>query len=273
MARVQSLDVLRGIAVLMVLVAHAFDGRLAMLGEYGVDLFFMLSGYLISGLLFAELDATGRLRLGRFWLRRGLKIWPSYFVSYGLMLSLLCIRDLRHGVAMAPRLHDAIPNLVFLQNYWRPETRWLGSWSLAVEEHFYFALPLVLIIARRRITWICVVSVIACPVLRAAEWWRHPDIAATTTAIQTHFRVDMLCWGVLVRALHIRVPDFGNRSPLRWLAVVGVYSYTIYLAQAIVRATPLASGIAFMIASLVVGVIVSHVIERPMLRWRARILP
>src|SRR5215218_1223830 len=89
--RVISLDVLRGVAILLVLVRHMPGGAAAsgaaaffyQIGWTGVDLFFVLSGYLISGLLYAEADATGRVRVGRFWVRRGLRIWPAYFACYG----------------------------------------------------------------------------------------------------------------------------------------------------------------------------------------------
>src|SRR5689334_9905317 len=94
--RLHSLDVLRGVAVLMVLVVHTplpyrLSGFLSnsgvgqvfergiKLGSFGVDLFFVLSGFLISSLLFSELSRTGRIDVIRFWARRNFKIWPSYF--------------------------------------------------------------------------------------------------------------------------------------------------------------------------------------------------
>src|ERR1700758_1823216 len=87
--RNESLDVLRCIAVLLVLGFHfpyyALWGRL---GWIGVDLFFVLSGFLISGLLFQEYKATESINLLRFLIRRGLKIYPSFYlliVSAGIL--------------------------------------------------------------------------------------------------------------------------------------------------------------------------------------------
>lgn len=94
--RIQSLDIIRGIALLMVIIHHSgpemipnqpdVSGLIGFsfwslknLGWSGVDLFFVLSGFLIGGLLFSEIERTGTLRCGRFWMRRGFKIWPSYF--------------------------------------------------------------------------------------------------------------------------------------------------------------------------------------------------
>src|SRR5690348_5392426 len=86
------LDCLRGVAILLVIFTHqvmpyqgagvlrGVAGLLHRFGWTGVDLFFVLSGFLISGLLFRELQRDGRLRVGRFLIRRGMKIWPAYFV-------------------------------------------------------------------------------------------------------------------------------------------------------------------------------------------------
>lgn len=84
------LDCLRGIAVLMVLVHHSptpLGGRL-LAGWTGVDLFFVLSGFLVSGLLFKEHLATGRIHPWRFYLRRGFKIYPNFYVMLCLTAAL-----------------------------------------------------------------------------------------------------------------------------------------------------------------------------------------
>lgn len=198
----QSLDVLRGIAIFMVLVVHAPwptwfmegpIGRIVAAGAYGVDLFFVLSGYLISRLLFAEIKRTGSIQVGRFWLRRGFKIWPAYYVTY--LLSAIVIRQ--SGQYEWGNLL-AWPNFVFLQNYVHVDLRWFASWSLAVEEHFYTTLPLILL----GLLWLfksfkrlpVVLAIFCClaPVLRGLEPNR------SLIWIQTHLRMDALCWGVLL---------------------------------------------------------------------------
>jgi peptidoglycan/LPS O-acetylase OafA/YrhL len=79
--RVRQLDILRAIAVLLVLGRHEHANALwRRCGWVGVDLFFVLSGFLISGLLFSEYKKRGRLDLPRFYIRRGLKIYPSFYV-------------------------------------------------------------------------------------------------------------------------------------------------------------------------------------------------
>src|SRR5262245_3425534 len=130
--RLHNLDVLRGIAVLLVLFRHlptkadlslggleAVVDALYRVGWCGVDLFFVLSGFLIFGLLFKEFNGDGRLNVPRFWVRRGLKIWPSYLGAYGLMVILNGAQALWRGEESRLRALRAglLPNLFFVQNY------------------------------------------------------------------------------------------------------------------------------------------------------------
>jgi peptidoglycan/LPS O-acetylase OafA/YrhL len=209
--RLASLDVLRGVAIVLVLCQHMpaslAKGPLAALklfGWTGVDLFFVLSGYLISSLLYRELNDTGSLGIGRFLLRRGLKIWPCYFVAYGSMCFARVISLLvRHRPDQARQFVVSLwPNLVFLQNYFPPEIRWPHSWSLAVEEHFYLGLPILLVAlwkVRRSSSVPAICTVICCGVLLSrlvfVIWggFRWNDLY-----YPTHFRMDGLACGVLI---------------------------------------------------------------------------
>ena len=310
-------------------------------GSYGVDLFFCLSGFLISGLLFDEFKRSGHIDLIRFWIRRGFKIWPSYYVAYGMAIA----------VAMASRstgvgdLAAQWPNFVFLQNYLNPACRWFASWSLAVEEHFYAICPILILAAlcfrrygRRLMVMLCLSIVICVVCLRAIAI--HDHVSPSLLWIQTHYRADGLAAGVLlgyvvtfcevnirtrvpmiallltlvgafslplilpatifailghtmmsmlfVMCIWIaaRYPDVGQNgfaAPLvRILSIVGVYSYTIYLSQACVVAfidsRPHASwggakGVVFVFGSVLIGVALSHLVERPFLGMREKWFP
>lgn len=143
--RVRELDVLRGVAILLVLGHHAGitpthlpvlvqEGldRWAMAGWVGVDLFFVLSGFLVSGLLFQEYRASGQVRIGRFLMRRGFKIYPAF---YALIVSTVIVdHALRRPAGWSPLINE----LFFVQNY--GGGLWTHTWSLAVEEHFYLLL-------------------------------------------------------------------------------------------------------------------------------------
>lgn len=154
----------------------------------GVDLFFVLSGFLISGLLFTNLKRNGRISIGRFLIRRGLKIWPSYYVF--LALTAFLVPDLAHRGPI---------HLFFLQNYITPgagKHAWSHLWSLAVEEHFYLVLPFLMVVlvrfrALKAIPAISIVLVIFCLYARTTIA-RDFTLAITPT----HLRMDSLFAGV-----------------------------------------------------------------------------
>jgi peptidoglycan/LPS O-acetylase OafA/YrhL len=202
--RLKRLDVLRAIAVFIVLGRHVYVTKLWMrAGWMGVDLFFVLSGFLVTGLLLNEQRNDGRMRAARFWLRRGFKIYPSF---YALLL-----------LAVVTGFHQEghfLPEALFYQNYvhgW-----WHHTWSLAVEEHFYFLLPVVLVILERtargrtdpfhRLPWVVFGVAVTSLVLRILT----ARYAAPTTGSEfnfrhvtpTHLRLDSLAFGALLSYLH-----------------------------------------------------------------------
>lgn len=236
-ARVVQLDVLRALAIVLVLLRHAIvpwskSGMLMRpmeflyhLGWTGVDLFFVLSGFLIGGLLFKEIRTTGRLDIRRFLIRRGFKIWPAYFVLVGFVFFQLALSE---GGTFKSAFKDILPNLLHLQNYLG--TRIGITWSLAVEEHFYLALPLVLLAvtagwrnvsAIPAIPAIALLLIVACNVMRITfNWNRHFDLY--THQYATHLRIDGLFFGVMLAYVHHFHPHVlarVARHPLLLLAV------------------------------------------------------
>lgn len=137
--RLRELDFLRGIAILLVLLRHQYLFKYTQkMGWIGVDLFFVLSGFLVSGLLFKEYLKFGNIKPGLFLIRRGFKIYPIYFLFYGLYLIPILIKD---NLVLKGFLSDVF----FVQNYfWGWGYAYVASWSLAVEEHFYLGFALLL---------------------------------------------------------------------------------------------------------------------------------
>ena len=192
--RNQALDVLRGVAILMVLGFHySYFHWWWQVGWTGVDLFFVLSGFLISGLLLDEFAATGGIGVWRFWTRRGFKIYPPYYV-------LMVVTAVGLFAARGTEPAGMWSELVFLQNY-LPHI-WQHTWSLAVEEHFYFMLPLLLAFLARKgrlglLPWVFAALAVACLVMRVVEFAN--GVPAAVVHAQTHLRIDSLFAGVAIR--------------------------------------------------------------------------
>src|SRR5262245_20229087 len=188
------LDVVRAVAVLLVVIHHLepapTTGVLAFFhrgGWMGVDFFFVLSGFLVSGLLFRDYQQTGRVRAGRFLLRRGLKIYPAFWV---FMLMTAAVFGSRIS------LGAYLTELAFVQNY-HPAI-WQHTWSIAVEEHFYLLLTFVFVwLSRRRaddpftslprvIIGLCVVT-LAMRTSTVLSLW--PDLRVAQYLFPTHLRI------------------------------------------------------------------------------------
>jgi peptidoglycan/LPS O-acetylase OafA/YrhL len=150
MGRWPALDGVRGLAILLVMLEHThlapFHG-----GGLGVDLFFVLSGFLISGLLLAEFQRSGRLDIRRFYYRRALRLLPALLVlvaaTTGVALAYHHSDIGKATLAMAPK------TLFYIANLGRAD---VGSpsllahtWSLSIEEQFYLVWPLVLLLLLR----------------------------------------------------------------------------------------------------------------------------
>ncbi len=177
-ARIPALDGVRGLAALMVLFCHfwfwdVWKGRwwyeVAHSGWLGVDLFFVLSGFLITGIL---LDTKGKTNYFReFYRRRVLRIFPLYY--FALLLSVFSILVIDRRPANLFSGYDSLtwfltflPNVaIALKNDWLYQTNWVGLshlWSLAVEEQFYLVWPLVvLVLPRKALALLCGVVVFA----------------------------------------------------------------------------------------------------------------
>lgn len=234
--RIPELDSFRAAAVLMVLASHCLNGwplppestawiprlplQFVLHGWLGVDLFFMLSGFLITGLL---LDSTDRPRYFRnFYARRVLRILPLYFLCIGVMYLAYRSNGPYFGLA-----------LLFLANF----SAFLGVavphgpdvfWSLSVEEHFYLVWPLLVrYLSRRLFLWLALAIVIASPILRGLGAYRGMNIEAEVY-VYSWFRFDGLAFGALL-ALWFRSKYFSTAGAwkLAGLLIAAALAITI----------------------------------------------
>jgi len=229
--RMPQLDVLRGLAIAMVVVYHGIfysqthqPGRVAneitratQVGAMGVNLFFVLSGFLITGIL---LDAKGRPGyFSNFYVRRALRILPAYLLTVAALVLLHMVS--RGGVALA---------VTFLANtnLFAGAQKYLPFWSLSVEEQFYLAWPLVVLVSSRRtLGWLAGALCVLEPVLRGAILYGfgvHPVLVHGATFLVG----DNFAWGALA-ALLVR-SRYGTVRNARVLAASLAVSGVLILA-------------------------------------------
>lgn len=307
--RNQSLDVLRGIAVLLVIGHHYVppdQESILHVGGMGVDLFFVLSGYLICNLLLSEIRVNGHVKTGRFLIRRGLKIYPAFYMFLILSIPLV---DPQNRAKL-------LPEFLFLQQY-LPHV-WQHTWSLSVEETFYITIPILVALLHRwnRLSLFPVVPISILGVLMPARLlgfdpirleglalgsliaygkWRYPAslqryanswivpfgaiLLLLPAFLLRHTHVVLVC-NTLAFACAVSFAAFHDTNRLGFLAAVGRYSYSIYLWHMPVAmfswiAWPL-SAIGFCVNgafAVLIGIGMARVVEIPVLAFRERFWP
>lgn len=373
--RIVQLDILRTIAIFLVMCVHIGTGGEKNVGLYallydlnrcpndishsmqyivraiihagwiGVDLFFVLSGFLVSGILFKEYSKNNHVDLKRFFIRRGFKIYPSFYVLLVLTILIFYISKVK-TVSFIQILCESI----FITNY--GPNIWGHTWSLAVEEHFYFIIGLMILLMSKKggenpfklLPKIFFATASIITIIRIITSVIYPGFEYKIHFFPTHLRFDSLFFGSLLayyqffepgklnfvrkfrfltmtvsiflvfpsllfsqESLYIRTFGFVSlyvgfggillasiATPLPkglWavkflqiLARVGTYSYSIYLwhVPVLVVGVGMLSKIlgrrtngffeifVYVIGSILLGVIMTKLIEQPSMRIRDR---
>ena len=233
-----ALDGLRGLAVAVVILLH-YGVPWAGGGWVGVDIFFVLSGFLITALLLQEWQQTAAISLRRFYLRRVLRLLPAV-----LLLLAFCWWFAQHHLPHAQRpltRQGAYSVLLYYAN-WRiihagpqPGDLLLHTWSLSVEEQFYFLWPAalwaLLRLRRRTVALIVLAALVASAVLRACLW------TGTGSYIELYMRLltraDTLLAGCLT-ALLVTWRGLPQSRRGRWLLHAAAGAALVYLGWVVV---------------------------------------
>jgi peptidoglycan/LPS O-acetylase OafA/YrhL len=200
--RIVQLDGIRAVAITAVFVNHAFGARLLWMG---VDLFFILSGFLITGILLEHKDQSLRGYFGHFYARRARRILPPY-------LLLLCVGLLLYGVWWLRfwYLYPFLMNFMVAFGVPRPGQFDL-LWSLAVEEQFYLLWPFaVYFLSDKHLARLALSLIVAAPILRwiCTPWFTLQWPIYTLTP----FRMDTLAAGALMALAWHRHRDKVERN-------------------------------------------------------------
>lgn len=294
--RSSALDGVRGMAILSVLCFHTLrvsgDGMLLVpawrffqeSSWCGVDLFFVLSGFLITGILLDSRDYKGYFK--NFYLRRALRIMPLY---YATLLSALVIVPLLLGPSKLPDLYSKLlANQVwlwlYLQNFFQSQGAhqlpgFGHFWTLAVEEQFYWVWPLVVYFANRKwLLRICLTICVCEPLLRLILL----ETGTGTWALRelTFTRADTLLWGAIgailardaaLRTRYLRVMHLAACVAAFTVVVMALYSgFLRYDGRDTVIAGYSALGLLFGVFVLSCAMsqgILARIVSAPLLQW------
>jgi peptidoglycan/LPS O-acetylase OafA/YrhL len=173
--RIPELDGFRGLAILLVVTGHLLQFSLGVgqlgerMGEMGVLLFFVLSGYLITGLLRDEYQETGTINLWAFYIRRAFRLLPPLYL-FLLAVAVLGRLDIVRGVP----LKDFAAAVLYVRNIFGSSQSLGHLWSLSLEEQFYLTWPAIFLLSGRRRIFRIGLAVVA-----AVIAWRAAAIALT----------------------------------------------------------------------------------------------
>lgn len=244
--RQPGLDLLRALAIIVVVIYHAgimgfpMPGHVHRWGWIGVDLFFVLSGYLIGGQLLAPLARGQAINLKRFFARRALRIMPAYFVILAIYVFLPSWREYSETTPWW-KFVISIQNIGL-----HGGTAFSHAWSLAVEDQFYLALPFILILVNRRPRAAIIVPcmiVVGGILLRIFLAYQNPaaDVGVSFRGFQTWIyyptwtRLDPLVLGVVLAAIEKFRLQWWNRladfAIWLWLPGLALIVYALWLGE------------------------------------------
>jgi peptidoglycan/LPS O-acetylase OafA/YrhL len=258
--RIPSLDGLRTISIALVIASHfafAFGHtNLFNAGDLGVRIFFVISGFLITGLLMSEFERNRSISLTRFYFRRTLRIFPPYY----FLLLVLLLFSLWGKIHLAAA--QVLPAAAYLSDYIFPDDWNVDhAWSLSVEEQFYLLYPGVLVLfGWRRIKWVLAATIAVCPLLRLVD---HDLFFAAHPIWLTkgfHANVDTLAVGCLLAIVRPRLHEFAVYRRMLASPVMFLLPLLVFVVNADIDYTNSDLGILFSINNILIALAVDSAV-------------
>jgi len=289
-----ALDGVRGLAILVVFATHTQPHLLAG-GHIGVDLFFVLSGFLITSILLSEHAQTGAIGFARFYVRRALRLLPALVLMVVLIVLFIALAKPEE---LAMTLGDAQAILLYYYNWWvlmdehiRPylhQRFFRHLWSLSVEEQFYIVWPWVVALtlgalrSRRAMAVVLAVGILGPAIARPLLW---EGGASLWLYFRTDLRFDLLMWGALgawlVHFDRLPAPTTRGGAVVAWGGVGALAGFFAVSTQSVVSSGFLYVGGYSLVGLLAAWVIVAAVVAPPpilrrflelrFLRWTGKI--
>jgi peptidoglycan/LPS O-acetylase OafA/YrhL len=244
--RQPGLDLLRALAIVVVVIYHAgimgfpLPGDVHRFGWIGVDLFFVLSGYLIGGQLLAPLSRGQPINLGTFFARRVFRIMPAYFVVLAIYFSFPSWREYPQMSQPLWKFLLSVQNIAL-----HGGTAFSHAWSLAVEDQFYLVLPFLLLLLYRRprtaVMTACIIVFGGIALRTILAFQNLTDTGVSFRGFQawiyypTWTRLDPLVFGVALAAIEKFRPRWWegltNLALWVWLPALALISYALWLGE------------------------------------------
>lgn len=271
--RIPSLDGVRGLSILLVLIGHlggsaGFPLSIPLkqdLGNLGVRIFFVISGYLITHLLLKEEAATGTISLKGFYTRRVLRIFPAFY-SY---IAFIAVVSALGWIGLSR--WELLSAVTFTSNFHLGRSWYTGHlWSLSVEEQFYLLWPSVLLFAgRRRGLWVAAGVLLAAPIFRLCVLFFFPDRTSETLELFPSV-ADSLAAGCILagtRDLLGRFPRYLGMLASPWFLLLIPF---LFLAN-YQFSTKIHIGVEWSVLNIAIALLLDRLIRFPS-HWPGKIL-
>jgi peptidoglycan/LPS O-acetylase OafA/YrhL len=250
--QIPSLDGLRAISVLLVVVAHSGVSTIVP-GGLGVTIFFFLSGYLITTLMLVESERVGKIAISRFYARRIFRLAPPLLTTLAIAYALTYFGLLGGQITLEGLTAQILYFANYLTIFFDPSNNKMPSgtgilWSLAVEEHFYIVFPFFMALCVRnalRPRTIGIILIIICVVI--LTWRIHlvqsPEFFSDRTYLASDTRIDSIIYGCLMAVLinPLRTPrNSKNMSLLQWALFsigIGFLLFSLIYRNSVFRET------------------------------------
>lgn len=242
--QIPELDTIRFLSIVLVVLHHQFFDQNLFLawfknhGWVGVDIFFVMSGFLITGLLIKEQEKTNTINLKLFWMKRMLRLWPSWLLTLGLSFLMVFVIS-RNNLELRSILYERWWHyFLHFGNYshalvGKLHTLYSHFWSLAVEEHFYFLWPMILVFVKRKKTLIWTIIFLILVPLALRYFHLYQGHHKFINNLSTHTRVDEILFGCL---LSFYFPKFKDLTAIKELILTMLmfllFGISLYMCKA-----------------------------------------
>lgn len=228
----------------------------ANIGDLGVRIFFVISGFLITGILAKEMGKTGSIDLLRFYYRRTLRIFPPYYFLLGLLAVLAVLGK------VAVTGYQLLPALSYTSDYIFPGAWDLDhAWSLSVEEQFYLLFPGVLLLAgRRKSIWLLAATLVLCPLVRKVDY--HFFVSSAPIWLTKGFQsnLDTFAVGCLLAMLREKLHAIGLYRRFLASPAVLLVPIVVFVINAQIDYAGLDLGLSYSFENILMAVMIDRAV-------------